>query len=109
MSSEIRVNTVNEGTSASGVTIDGVLIKDGLVDGKDVSTLANSVAFTEVDAYVLNTDLTADEISEIETRNTAIEDAKAAKVADAVSGNQKLLDLGLTQAEATALTGFKPE
>ena len=61
MSSEIRVNTVNEGTSASGVTIDGVLIKDGLVDGKDVSTLANSVAFTEVDAYVLNTDVTGDE------------------------------------------------
>ena len=29
MSSEIRVNTVNEQTSASGVTIDGVLIKDG--------------------------------------------------------------------------------
>ena len=54
-------------------------------------------------------DLTADEISEIETRNTAIEDAKAAKIADAVSGNQKLLDLGLTQAEATALTGYKPE
>ena len=54
-------------------------------------------------------DLTAEEISEIETRNTAIEDAKAAKIADAVSGNQKLLDLGLTQAEATALTGFKPE
>lgn len=61
MSSEIRVNTVNEQTSANGVTIDGVLIKDGLVDGKDVSTLENSVAFTEVDAYVLNTDLTADE------------------------------------------------
>ena len=61
MSSEIRVNTVNEGTSASGVTVDGVLIKDGLVDGKDVSTLENSAAFTEVDAWVLNTDLTADE------------------------------------------------
>ena len=54
-------------------------------------------------------DLTADEISEIETRNTAIENAQAAVKADAVSGNQKLLDLGLTQAEATALTGFKPE
>ena len=54
-------------------------------------------------------DLTADEISEMETRNTAIEDAKAAVKADQVSGNQKLLDLGLTQAEATALTGFKPE
>ena len=25
-----------------------------------------------------------------------------------ISGNQKLLDLGLTQAEATALTGYKP-
>ena len=55
------------------------------------------------------TDLTADEISEIETRNTALENAKAAVKADQVSGNQKLLDLGLTQAEATALTGFKPE
>ena len=30
------------------------------------------------------------------------------KIANQVSGNQKLLDLGLTQAEATALTGYKP-
>tara|TARA_R100000231_G_C5283700_1_gene152409 strand:+ start:514 stop:792 length:279 start_codon:yes stop_codon:yes gene_type:complete len=30
------------------------------------------------------------------------------KETDASSGNQKLLDLGLTQAEATALTGYKP-
>jgi hypothetical protein len=29
--------------------------------------------------------------------------------ADKASGNQKLLDLGLTQAEATALTGYTPE
>lgn len=28
--------------------------------------------------------------------------------ADAKSGNKKLLDLGLTQAEATALTGYEP-
>ena len=27
----------------------------------------------------------------------------------AESGNQKLLDLGLTQAEVTAMTGYKPE
>ena len=27
---------------------------------------------------------------------------------DKASGNQKLLDLGLTQAEATALTGYTP-
>jgi len=31
-----------------------------------------------------------------------------AKQTDQASGNQKLLDLGLTQAEATALTGYTP-
>lgn len=30
------------------------------------------------------------------------------KEADAKSGNQKFLDMGLTQAEATALTGYTP-
>lgn len=38
--STLQVNTINESTSTSGVTIDGVLIKDGLVDGKDVSALS---------------------------------------------------------------------
>ena len=33
MASEIKVDTINEKTSANGVTIDGVLIKDGAVDG----------------------------------------------------------------------------
>ena len=33
---------------------------------------------------------------------------KQAKIDAKVSGNQKLLDLGLTQAEATALTGYTP-
>ena len=40
----------------------------------------------------------------VETKATELqaeEDAKA-------SGNQKLLDLGLSQAEATALTGYTP-
>ena len=44
-------------------------------------------------------------IAELETakanEETAKENAK-------VSGNQKLLDLGLSQAEATALTGYTP-
>ena len=35
-------------------------------------------------------------------------DAAAQKVTDQASGNQKFLDLGLTQAEATALTGYTP-
>ena len=60
-------------------------------------------------------DFTAEEISQrekdIETgeaQATAQAEAKAQKEADAKSGNQKLLDLGLTQAEATALTGYTP-
>ena len=38
---------------------------------------------------------------------TAEEEATA-KATDKANGNQKLLDLGLTQAEATALTGYTP-
>ena len=41
-----------------------------------------------------------------------IEDEKTAnekKEADAKKGNDKLLGLGLTQDEATALTGYKPK
>jgi len=46
--------------------------------------------------------------SELETENQAKETAKAQKEADALTGNNKLLALGLTQAEATALTGYTP-
>ena len=35
--STVQVDTINESTTGSGVTVDGVLIKDGQVDGKDVS------------------------------------------------------------------------
>ncbi len=48
--STINVDTISEYTSANGVTIDGVSIKDGLVDGKDVSAtglvLVNKTTFS---------------------------------------------------------------
>jgi hypothetical protein len=44
-------------------------------------------------------------VSELETAETNKENQKAT---DKANGNQKLLDLGLTQAEATALTGYTP-
>jgi hypothetical protein len=44
-------------------------------------------------------------ITEMETAKTNEENQKAT---DKANGNQKLLDLGLTQAEATALTGYTP-
>jgi len=60
-------------------------------------------------------EMTAEEITakenldaEIQAVNQAEETAKQAKETAQASGNQKLLDLGLTQAEATALTGYTP-
>tara|TARA_R100001443_G_C3242125_1_gene151049 strand:+ start:300 stop:518 length:219 start_codon:yes stop_codon:yes gene_type:complete len=47
--------------------------------------------------------------NEIKKLNDANIAAVAKKKADSKTGNQKLLDLGLTQDEATALTGYKPE
>ena len=60
-------------------------------------------------------DMTADEIA-LRQSDLAINlsskaelaTAKAQKKADALAGNNKLLELGLTQAEATALTGYTP-
>ena len=60
-------------------------------------------------------DLTAEELSakeildqEAENFKQQLETEKQAKATAQASGNQKLLDLGLTQAEATALTGYTP-
>lgn len=60
-------------------------------------------------------EMTQDEISVLETdiadmnaKIQAEETARQAKETAQASGNQKLLDLGLTQAEATALTGYTP-
>jgi hypothetical protein len=38
----------------------------------------------------------------------ARQQAKAQKEADALAGNNKLLELGLTQAQVTAMTGYTP-
>ena len=46
--------------------------------------------------------------SKITEMETAEANAKTQKATDQANGNQKLLDLGLTQAEATALTGYTP-
>jgi len=60
-------------------------------------------------------DYTADEIAQAEAQDVKVEEKDATELAeknqkdtDQANGNQKLLDLGLTQAEATALTGYTP-
>jgi hypothetical protein len=60
-------------------------------------------------------DMTADEIA-LRQSDLAINlsskaelaTAKAQKKADALAGNNKLLELGLTQAQVTAMTGYTP-
>jgi hypothetical protein len=47
-------------------------------------------------------------LAELQTKYNDEATAKTQKATDQANGNQKLLDLGLTQAEATALTGYTP-
>jgi len=59
-----------------------------------------------------NEEVSIDE-NAVETEATSLQTAEdnkeTAKANAKVSGNTKLLALGLTQAEATALTGYTPE
>jgi hypothetical protein len=48
------------------------------------------------------------DIVELASIKEAEETAKAQKEADALAGNNKLLELGLTQAQVTAMTGYMP-
>ena len=62
MASELKVDTISEKTTASGVTIDSVLIKDGQVDGVDVSAIVSSnlVKLAEAENVSAATDITFD-------------------------------------------------
>ena len=60
MSSIIKVDTIDEKTPTSGVTIDSVLIKDGEVDGVDVSAITQGI--TEADQWRWTTNVTASEV-----------------------------------------------
>ena len=63
-------------------------------------------------AYDENDNIIEIDMSAVETKVSELETAKTneetSKENAKVSGNQKLLDLGLSQAEATALTGYTP-
>jgi len=65
--------------------------------------------FTCLDANKNEVEINMSEVSVKATELQTAEDAKVnQKATDKANGNQKLLDLGLTQAEATALTGYTP-
>ena len=54
----VETDTISEKTSAAGVTIDGVLIKDGNVDGVDVSAITQGV--TMADSWRITSNFTLD-------------------------------------------------
>ena len=66
---------------------------------------------TKINVNGVEREMTSEEITQ---RETDIADAILTREAEATAkttkanGNTKLLDLGLTQAEATALTGYTP-
>lgn len=59
-----RINTdnISENTSAAGITIDGVLVRDGTVDGRDISTLASSAIVSRDGTGNYTCDGTADNV-----------------------------------------------
>lgn len=61
----IKTDTINENVLNAGVTVDGVLIKDGLVDGVDVSALEADVGGFPVELK----NLTTAEITQLENIN----------------------------------------
>jgi ribosomal protein L12E/L44/L45/RPP1/RPP2 len=66
---QITTDTISETTAAAGVTVDGVLIKDGEVDGVDVSTLVSATS--------------ANVVSGLNTATDTIQFSKGADVASA--------------------------
>ena len=71
-----------------------------------------SVGGEDINSIIWENGTTPIPVADIQARiseaETAIANEEQAKIDAKVSGNQKLLDLGLTQAEATALTGYTP-
>ena len=73
------------------------------------------VIFNPENPNGLEVELTADEVSQVQAQDVKVAEKdetelaeKNQKETDQANGNKKLLDLGLTQAEATAMTGYTP-
>ena len=68
MASEIKVDTISEKTSANGVTIDGVLLKDGSING----------LITEADIWRITANVTVDSPNGFITANWERGDVRGA-------------------------------
>jgi len=76
----------------------------------DAKVIVNAEDYNQITWLEGTTPISKSDIEAmIPTVETEIANKKTAKANAKASGNTKLLDLGLTQEEATALTGYTPE
>ena len=85
MSSELKVDTISEKTSAAGVTIDGVLIKDGQVDGVDVSGITSGKILQVVQGEFTST------TSSVNENSSPVDMGLSASITPASSSNKVLV------------------
>ena len=71
-----------------------------------------SVSGEDINSIVWENGTTPISVADIQAQIPIVEqeiaNEKAQKEADALAGNNKLLELGLTQAQVTAMTGYTP-
>ncbi len=75
----------------------------------DGNKIPNDQRMTYANIEVIKDGATIPSEADVNAKIQEIKDVETAKATAKASGNTKLLDLGLTQAEATALTGYTPE
>jgi hypothetical protein len=70
--------------------------------------IPNDQRMTYANIKIIKDGATMPTEAEVNAKIQELKDTEVAKENAKASGNQKLLDLGLSQAEATALTGYTP-
>lgn len=88
---EVTTDTISETTSAAGVTIDSVLLKDGLVDARDVATDGTKLDGIEAAATADQTDAEIRTAVEAATDSNVFTDADHSKL-DAIEALADVTD-----------------
>lgn len=88
----IFTDTIGESTLNAGVTVDGVLIKDGLVDGEDVSSLGSRLTQAELDI-----DDTEARLDVIESQNSTFGGDKIFSDDVQVQGNASFKNIAVAE------------
>ena len=107
----LTVDTINEKTSTSGVTIDGVLLKDGggtftgdvsandaSFNVVDIHTLNLTTSFTKSDVGLENVDNTTDAGKPVSTAQQTALDLKANLAGPTFTGNVTMSDISANDA-----------